>query len=180
MGALTFFLINSFFLKGYNCGRSTVCHVREDNGFQCIGYDYTLVWTTWTPMAVKLHQSRTHSLRTFVTINTLRPRQNGRHFADCIFMNENVWFPIKISLKFVPKGLIKNIPELVQIMAWRRSGDKPLSEAMMVCLPTHICVARPHWVKNRLWLTKCVALWHCEWLDPDTYTKKSSEIIIPI
>ena len=34
--------------------------------------------------------------------NTLRPRQNGRHFADDIFkwviLNENVKFPIKISL----------------------------------------------------------------------------------
>ena len=32
-------------------------------------------------------------------------------------------------------------------MAWRRSGDKPLSEPMMVRLPTHICVTRPQWVK---------------------------------
>ena len=50
-------------------------------------------------------------------INTLRPRQNGRHFADdtlkCIFLNENVWIPIEISLKFVPKGPIDNIPALV-------------------------------------------------------------------
>ena len=64
-------------------------------------------------------------------VNTLRPRQNGRHFTDdifnYIFLNENVWIPIKISLKFVPKYRIKNIPALVQIMAWRRPGDKPLS-----------------------------------------------------
>ena len=33
-----------------------------------------------------------------------------------------------ISLKFVPKGPINNIPALVQIMALRRSGDMPLSE----------------------------------------------------
>ena len=36
--------------------------------------------------------------------NTGRPRQNGRHFADailrCIFLNENAWIPIEISLKF--------------------------------------------------------------------------------
>ena len=80
---------------------------------------------------------------------TLRPRQNGRLFADdifkCIFLNENVWFPIKISLKFVPKGLINNIISLVQIMVWRRPGDKPLSGPMIVSLPTHICVARPQW-----------------------------------
>ena len=49
--------------------------------------------------------------------NTLSPRQNGRHFANdilkCIFLNENIWIPIKISLKFVPKGPINNIPALV-------------------------------------------------------------------
>ena len=48
------------------------------------------------------------------------------------------------------------IPALVQIMAWRRPGDKPLSEAMMVNLPTHICVTRPQWVntlkpKQKVW-----------------------------
>ena len=56
-------------------------------------------------------------------INTLRPRQNGRHFSDdifkCIFSNENVWISIEISLKFVPQGPINNIPALVQIVAWR-------------------------------------------------------------
>ena len=84
--------------------------------------------------------------------NTLRPRKNGRRFADNtfkrIFLNENVWISLKISLKFVPKGSIINIPALVQIMAWRHSGDKPLSEPMMVSLPTHICVTRPQWVNR--------------------------------
>ena len=83
----------------------------------------------------------------FRNINTLRPRQNGRHFADDIFMgiflNENVWIPIEFSLKFVPKGPINKIPSLVQIMAWRRPDDKPLSGPMMVSLLTHICVTRP-------------------------------------
>ena len=86
--------------------------------------------------------------------NTLRPRQNGRHFADdilkYIFLNENFWIPIKISLKFVPKGPIDNIPALVQIMAWRRPSDKPLSEPMMVSLTMHICITRPQWVKWHL------------------------------
>ena len=84
--------------------------------------------------------------------NTLRPRQNGCHFADdifkCIFLNENVWIPIKISLKFVPKGPINNIPALVLIMAWGRPGNKPLSGPMMVRLLTHICITRPQWVKS--------------------------------
>ena len=94
--------------------------------------------------------------------NTLRPRQNGRHFPDdifkCTFLNEKVWISLKISLKIVPKGPINNIPALVQIMAWRRPGDKPLSEPRMVSLLwdymvvsgllTHICVTRPQWVKR--------------------------------
>ena len=82
--------------------------------------------------------------------NTLRPRQNGRHFPEdifkCIFLNESIW--ILISLKFVPKCPINNIPALVQITAWRRPGDKPLSEPMLVCLLTHICVTQPQWVNS--------------------------------
>ena len=49
-------------------------------------------------------------------------------FSSAFFFNENVWIPIKILLKFVPKGPINTIPALVQIMAWRRPGDKPLPE----------------------------------------------------
>ena len=85
-------------------------------------------------------------------INTLRQRQNGRHFAGdifkYIFLNENAWIPIKIALKFVAKGPIDNILALVQIMAWHRQGDKPLSEPMVFSLPTHISVTRPQWVNE--------------------------------
>ena len=90
---------------------------------------------------------------TVENLNTLRPRQNGRHFPDdifkCIFLNENVWISINISMKFVPRGPNNNFIALVQIMAWRRPGDKPLSELMMVSLLTHICVTRPQWVNRR-------------------------------
>ena len=69
-------------------------------------------------------------------LNTSRPRQNCRHFADdifkCIFLSENAWVLLKILLKFVPKVRFNNIPALVHIMAWRGLGDKPLSEPMMV------------------------------------------------
>ena len=86
-------------------------------------------------------------------IYSLRPRQNGRRFADDtfkrIFLNETVWILIKISLKFVPRVPINNIPALVQIMAWRRPGDKPLSEPTLIGLLTHICVTRPQWVNDR-------------------------------
>ena len=57
-------------------------------------------------------------------------------------------FPEWKCTKFVPKGPINNIPVLVQIMAWRRISDKPLSEPMMVSLLTHICAIRPQWVNN--------------------------------
>ena len=87
-------------------------------------------------------------------INTLRLRQNGLHFPDDIFkgifLNENVCILIKILPKFVPEGLINNIPALVQVMAWRRSGDKPSSEPMMIRLQMHIWVTRPQWVKAKL------------------------------
>ena len=59
--------------------------------------------------------------------NTLCPRRSGRYFADnifkYIFLNESIWFPIKISKKSVPKGPIDSIPALVNKMAWR-PGDK--------------------------------------------------------
>ena len=69
----------------------------------------------------------------------------------CIFLNENVWILIKISPKFVPDGPINNITALIQIMARRRWGEKPLSEPMMVSLPMHICDTRPQWVKSDFW-----------------------------
>ena len=81
----------------------------------------------------------------------LRPRQNCHHFADdifkCIFLNEDVCISLKISLKLVPKVRINHIPAWVQIMAWRRPGDKPLSGPVMVSLLTHMCITRPQWVK---------------------------------
>ena len=74
----------------------------------------------------------------------IEARQNGCHLTDNIFKlillneNDNVDVLIKISKKFVPSGPFSNIPSLVQIMAWRRSGVKPLSEPMMVNLLMHI------------------------------------------
>ena len=92
-------------------------------------------------------------------INTLRPRQNGSHFAGdlfkCIFFGENICITIKISLKFVPKGPINNIPALFQTMAWRR----PLSEPMMVSSLAHICVTRPQCVK-KFWVCYTLIVQH--------------------
>ena len=88
------------------------------------------------------------------------PPFSRRHFQS-IFLNENVWISLKISLKFVPKVPINNIPALVLIMACRRPGDKPLSEPMMVCLLTHKYVTRPQSV-NSLWLNSLFPPGRCD------------------
>ena len=55
--------------------------------------------------------------------------------ADDIFkyisMNGNDKIPIPLSLKRVPRSQFDNKPALVQVMAWRRTGDKPLPEQML-------------------------------------------------
>ena len=82
--------------------------------------------------------------------NTLRPRESYYHFKDdifkCFLLNQNAWISLKISLKFISNVQINYIPTLVQIMAWHRQGDKPLSEPMMANLLTYICVPRSQWV----------------------------------
>ena len=58
-----------------------------------------------------------------------------------IFLNENVWISLTISLKFVPKVPINNIPALVQ------ATSHDLNQ-WWVSLLMHICVIRPQWVKS--------------------------------
>ena len=106
-------------------------------------------WLKWDLFFQTTKNTQKLTRAKYRVLNSLKPRQIGRHFADdifkCIFLNENGWIQIKISLKFIPKGPINNIPALVQIMAWRHTGDKPLSEPIMVSLPTHICVTLLQW-----------------------------------
>ena len=108
----------------------------------------------WIILTLQRRDMTIKGVSDYRQLNTLRPRQNGHRFADDtfkrIFLSENVRISIEISLNFVPKSPNDNIPTLFQIMAWRRPGDKLLSEAMMVSLLTHICVARPQWV-NWFW-----------------------------
>ena len=69
------------------------------------------------------------------SLNSSSPGQNGRNFPNdifrCIIVNEKFCIWIRISPQFVPMGPINNIPALVQIVVWHRSGDKPLSEPML-------------------------------------------------
>ena len=74
------------------------------------------------------------------TFNTLRPRQDGRHFPDDIFkriiFSDNVWILTKISLKFFLKGPIHNTPALVLIMVW----PIVLTHHSALCRPQATCL----------------------------------------
>ena len=110
--------------------------------------------------------------------NSSLPWTNGRYFADdifrYIFVNEKFCILIKISLTFVPKGPIINIPALIPTMAWHRPGDKPLSVPTMVSLLTHICATRPHWVKSLSpvslgFISKSIYVISISGISPETY-----------
>ena len=80
----------------------------------------------------------------------------SHHFPDifkCIFLNEDVRISIEISLKFVPRGPINNIPSLVQIMAWRRH----LNQCWLVYW--RIYVTRPEWVNIRTKYDCAILVW---------------------
>ena len=96
--------------------------------------------------------------------NSSSPGENGLHFADDIFkgifvnemffvsiqislnfvpkgpifkdifVNEIFCVPIQISLTVVPKGPFDNKSVLEQVMAWRRTGNKPLPEPVLTQL----------------------------------------------
>ena len=70
--------------------------------------------------------------------NSSLPGKMATFFADDIFkwtfLNENDRIRIQISLKYFPKSPVDNKAALVEIKAWRRIGDKPLSEPMLTRL----------------------------------------------
>ena len=107
-------------------------------------YDHCLIrrcqfpyirWGKWLPESLYKVTWSTAWGNQELVINILRPRKNCRHLASgifkCIFLNENAWISLQISLKFVRKVKINNNPALVQIMAWCRTGSKALSEPLM-------------------------------------------------
>ena len=108
------------------------CPHRQAMG--CLPWDFwrkkiTIYWECTTILTITCDSSMrvSYCASSISHVNTLRLRQRATIFK-WIFVNENVWIFIKISLKFVPKGAISNIPALVRIMPWRQSGNKPLSQ----------------------------------------------------
>ena len=87
---------------------------------------YSRCQSCWYPGSARNQDISSHNIDLFLpeysdfstrTVNSLMPRGYRRHFADDIFkyfsLNENVLISIKISLKFVPKGQINNVPASV-------------------------------------------------------------------
>ena len=107
-------------------------------------------------------------------LNTLRQKQNCRKLSDdifeCIFLNTKLTYFYWHFTKVCSQGPIYNIPTLVQTMAWRKPGDKPLSQPVTVTLLMHICVTPPKWMKDaeescilfhKGWARFCLQLWRC-------------------
>ena len=80
--------------------RYAPAHTSVHDGFGC-----TRCWKL-DPCFGAVQSVVLHKIFGGVFFNTLRPRQNGRHFPDdilkCIFLNESVRLSIKISLNIVP------------------------------------------------------------------------------
>ena len=54
----------------------------------------------------------------------------------------------RIKMNEFGLGFLWSLFPRFELTIWRQSGDKPLSEPVMVRLLTHICVTRPQWVKG--------------------------------
>ena len=113
----------------YSTPCCTLLHISHLSPFIAIRMTRRQVWlarrhdmTTNTDQISKTREicRKINTSRMFwvlILIDTSKPRQNSRRFPDdnfkCIFLNENTWIAIKISLKFVHKGPIGNIPALI-------------------------------------------------------------------
>ena len=101
-----------------------------NRGYTCMSAESDFGAIEHSKLDYKFHRQETlHGLRIRrlilsvieKAINTLKPTQNGHHFPDDIFkgvfLNENVWISIKISLKFISKNPVSSIHALIQIIA---------------------------------------------------------------
>ena len=96
-------------------------------------------------------------------LNSSPPGQNGRHYGRRHFQRHfhewKLYISIRISLKFVPKGPIDNKSALVRVMAWRRTGDKPLPEPMLTQFTdAYMRGTRGRWVNLDAYVIICINL----------------------
>ena len=97
----------------------------------------------WVDLAIEIGQTLTHWGRDIMDAIFQTTFSNGFSWMKIYEFRLRFHWSLFLGVQF------NNIPALVQIMAWRRPGDKPLFEPMLVFVPTHICVTRPQWVKCR-------------------------------
>ena len=71
------------------------------------------------------------------------------------------WFKFQY---YVLKGAVGDNPALVQIMAWRQTGDKPLFEPTMA-YPTDTYITPLQWVDATLFFGGGVLKHHLSWLN---------------
>ena len=94
-------------------------------------------------------------------VNSSPSGENGPLFADDmfkrIFFNVNIWISNKISLEYIPRGLIDNMSVLVQIMAWPVQVPSHYLNQCWPSSPMHICSTRGRWVKQHT--CKSVSTW---------------------
>ena len=150
--------MTSYQYRKSHCGDKTILRPSYlHNGISYTGKMTSLYWIRALVVYEELTEGKTHS----DTRNNSPDETHGqsvlihwgREKMAAIFLttfwNAFCWMKmydhisLTISLKCVRKVRINNMPSLVQIMAWRRPGDKPLIEPMMVSLLTYICVTRP-------------------------------------
>ena len=112
---------------------SPSCHQRASLGSNELtdimawicNYIHCFIWDVITHPCLSFSGSLTHlPLEKMVAIL-------ADDIFNCIFLNENDRIQIWISLNYVPRSQIDKKPALVQVMAWRRTGDKPLPEPTM-------------------------------------------------
>ena len=105
---------------------------------------------------LEIEKGTSYHIYIYILPELISPWANGQHFTEDmfkhIFLNENLCILIKISLKFVPKGPIDNKSALVQVMAWRRTGNKLLPEPMLPSSPMHICSTWGDKLMDKQWV----------------------------
>ena len=122
---------------------------------KCLQFDNSHCSGTFSTLFCLLHNCLTHWGQDKIAVISQMT------FSNASSRTKMYGFWLRFHLKFVPDVQINNIPGLVQIMAWRRPGDKPLSEPRMVNSLMHICVTQPqhvdfHWTQKASPWYRCV------------------------
>ena len=189
MDIIVFLMIDSDMAYDLPVIRLISCEIHDLNNHQrqrnrdnfLVKLCLTNIWNLMIVLGIAGYLHYKH-IEAEANVPPFRRRHFQMHFLDWKCMNL-----IKIPLKFVPRAPINNIPALVWIMAWRRSGTKPLSEPVMLSLLTHICVTRSRWaiatwLSDAIWRHKSVLtmphVMACCMIAPSHYLKQYWLIII--